>query len=54
MLQSATCYTESIIQHDADNPATTNDISISGIKAEHPWADTQTEPSYLRHRPRFP
>ena len=25
MLQSATCYTESVIQHDADNPATTND-----------------------------
>ena len=25
MLQSATFYTESVIQHDADNPATTND-----------------------------
>lgn len=25
MLQSATCYTESIIQHDAENPAATND-----------------------------
>ena len=44
MLQSATCYTESIIQHDAENPAATNDYGVKAYRRRQSRASFALSP----------